>query len=76
MIKDSFIFYLYLEVQNLPAGNIFSQNNNVEVYRGGGYKETSSASSEKLTLYPDLGSPVGSVLAWGRQKLLQKGNLA
>lgn len=62
MIKDTFIFYLDLEVQNLPAGNIFSQNNNVEVYRGGGYKETRSASSERLTLYPDLDSAVCSVL--------------
>lgn len=55
MIKDSF-FHLYQEVYNLPAGNISSKNNNAEVYRGGGYKEISSTSSEQLILYPDLDS--------------------
>lgn len=48
MIKDTFIFYLDLEVQNLSSGNIFSQNNNVEVYRGGGYKETCMLSQKSL----------------------------
>lgn len=55
MIKDNF-FHLYQEDYHLPAGNISSKNNNVEVYRGGVYKEIASTSSEKLILYPDLDS--------------------
>lgn len=54
MIKDNFS-HLPWEVFNLPAGNIFSENNNVKVYKGGGgYKEISSTASEKFMLYPDL----------------------